>query len=208
MEPTRVDQLLAGKPRAAKLAQATFFASFLGAAKKEGPSGRDMEQFWWQSHQRMPQRQRRSPSLKSTPQEAFSKYCQAPIIYLSTPSGCISLQKQGFSKNRGYTVCAFRGTASKTRIPGLGWGGPRPSPAPAAKEKSTMLFDDHLKDRYCRFTYDPQTDCYDRDWIEYADGTFEPVRTVGKLSEKWEAERTNQLQLVGHPKARPVATIG
>jgi len=45
MEPPRVDQLLGGKPRAAKRVQATFFASFLGATKKEGPSGRDMECF-------------------------------------------------------------------------------------------------------------------------------------------------------------------
>jgi len=43
MEPPRVDQLLAVKPRAAKIAQATFFAPFLGAAKKEGPPGRGME---------------------------------------------------------------------------------------------------------------------------------------------------------------------
>jgi len=66
MEPTRVDQILAVKPRAAKIAQATFFASFLGAAKKEGPSGRDMERFWWQSHQRVPQRQRRSLIFSSS----------------------------------------------------------------------------------------------------------------------------------------------
>jgi len=45
MKPTRVDQLLGGRPRAAKIAQATFFASFLGAAKKEGPPGRGMECF-------------------------------------------------------------------------------------------------------------------------------------------------------------------
>jgi len=60
MVPTRVDQILAVKPRAAKLAQATFFASFLGAAKKEGPSGRDMEHLGCGTHPTVPQRQRRS----------------------------------------------------------------------------------------------------------------------------------------------------
>jgi len=64
MEPTRVDQLLAIKPRAAKLAQATFFASFLGVTKKEGPSGRDMERLGLRSNPTVPQRQRRSASAQ------------------------------------------------------------------------------------------------------------------------------------------------
>ncbi|BCS88877.1 RHS repeat domain-containing protein [Pseudodesulfovibrio sediminis] len=54
-----------------------------------------------------------------------------------------------------------------------------------------MLYDDHMHDRYCAFTYNPDCDCYEREWIHYADGTFEPVRRVGALSKKWKTERAN-----------------
>ncbi|BDQ38149.1 hypothetical protein SYK_25090 [Pseudodesulfovibrio nedwellii] len=54
-----------------------------------------------------------------------------------------------------------------------------------------MLYDDHMKDRFCRFTYNPQTSEYERNWIQYADNTFEPVRRVGNLKKKFEAQRTN-----------------
>lgn len=54
-----------------------------------------------------------------------------------------------------------------------------------------MLENDPLKDRYCHFTFNPSAGAYERDWIQYADGTFEPVRRVGSLSKKFEGERTN-----------------
>jgi len=54
-----------------------------------------------------------------------------------------------------------------------------------------MIFDNHMQDRYCRFSCNPQTGEYERHWIQYADGTFEPVRRVGSLKKKYEAERTN-----------------
>lgn len=54
-----------------------------------------------------------------------------------------------------------------------------------------MLFNDHMKDRYCSFQYNPASGEYERRWIQYADGTFEPVRRVGGISKKYEAERTH-----------------
>lgn len=48
-----------------------------------------------------------------------------------------------------------------------------------------MLFPDYQKDRYCKFTFNPDQNEYDRDWLHYADGTFEPVRREGNLAEKW-----------------------
>jgi len=54
-----------------------------------------------------------------------------------------------------------------------------------------MLYDDHMKDRFCRFTYNPQTSEYERNWIQYADNTFEPVRRVGNVKKKFEAQRTD-----------------
>lgn len=54
-----------------------------------------------------------------------------------------------------------------------------------------MLKNDPVKDRYCDFSYNPNTGEYGRNWIQYSDGTFEPVRRVGSLSKKYEAERTN-----------------
>ncbi|SOB59840.1 protein of unknown function [Pseudodesulfovibrio profundus] len=54
-----------------------------------------------------------------------------------------------------------------------------------------MLFSTPAKDRYCKFTYNSMTGEYERDWIEYADGTFEPVRRNGHLRKKWNGQRTN-----------------
>ncbi|NDV20744.1 hypothetical protein GO013_15145 [Pseudodesulfovibrio sp. JC047] len=39
-----------------------------------------------------------------------------------------------------------------------------------------MLFSTPAKDRYCKFTYNFMTGEYERDWVEYADGVFEPLR--------------------------------
>lgn len=52
-----------------------------------------------------------------------------------------------------------------------------------------MLSSNHLKDRYCKFTYNSDTDSFDRNWIQYADGVFEPVRRDGTLARKWDGDQ-------------------
>lgn len=54
-----------------------------------------------------------------------------------------------------------------------------------------MLQNDSKQDRYCRFTYTPKTGEQEREWLHYADGTFEPVRRNGQLSRKWNDRRTD-----------------
>lgn len=54
-----------------------------------------------------------------------------------------------------------------------------------------MLFSTPSKDRYCRFTFNPDTGAHERDWIKYADGTFEPVRQNGNLRQKWDGHQTH-----------------
>lgn len=46
-------------------------------------------------------------------------------------------------------------------------------------------------DRYNRYTYNPVTNKQEREWIKYADGTYEPVRRTGSLSKKWNDQRTD-----------------
>jgi len=52
-----------------------------------------------------------------------------------------------------------------------------------------MLFSDWQQDRYCKFVYDPETERYDRLWLRYADGTYEPVRRTGDPERKWRGSR-------------------
>jgi len=47
------------------------------------------------------------------------------------------------------------------------------------------------KDRYCRYRFDPATGTEEKEWICYEDGVFEPVRQTGKLSAKWNDQRTH-----------------
>ncbi len=47
------------------------------------------------------------------------------------------------------------------------------------------------KDRYCRYRFDPTTGTEEKEWIRYADDVFEPLRRTGKLSDKWNDQRTN-----------------
>ncbi|MGL1863642.1 MAG: RHS repeat-associated core domain-containing protein [Pseudodesulfovibrio sp.] len=54
-----------------------------------------------------------------------------------------------------------------------------------------MLHNNCKKDRYCRFAYNPATGEQEREWIKYEDGTYEPVRRAGKLSQKWNDQRTD-----------------
>lgn len=54
-----------------------------------------------------------------------------------------------------------------------------------------MLHPDHQKDRYCTFTYNPESNGFDRAWIRYADNTYEPVRRVGDVERKWTGGRKN-----------------
>ena len=54
-----------------------------------------------------------------------------------------------------------------------------------------MLSSDHRQDRYSQFSCNSKTGEHDRDWIQYADGVFEPVRRDGDISAKWNNERTN-----------------
>jgi len=48
-----------------------------------------------------------------------------------------------------------------------------------------MLLPDHQKDRYCKFVFNPDSQAFDRLWIRYADGTYEPVCRLGDPDRKW-----------------------
>ena len=52
-----------------------------------------------------------------------------------------------------------------------------------------MFFPDPLQDRYCKFVYNPAAARHERQWLHYADGTFEPVRRVGDPECKWAGSR-------------------
>ncbi|WP_319470315.1 RHS repeat-associated core domain-containing protein [uncultured Pseudodesulfovibrio sp.] len=54
-----------------------------------------------------------------------------------------------------------------------------------------MLFSDHHKDRYCQFSYNPETDSFERGWVRYADGTYEPERNGQNLDAKWRGDEAH-----------------
>lgn len=41
------------------------------------------------------------------------------------------------------------------------------------------------QDRYKKLTFDPRTGGFNRQWLRYGDGVYEPVRRDGNLRDKW-----------------------